>query len=120
MHYLWNGRNGSPPTNLEAKTTQAGEAVHFNGTLAYQIFKGMYVGANGYYLRQITDHRIDGASILGRQQIAGLGPGFVVQHGKWLYFANGYHEFGAKNMAEGNKLVLRVSRGVVAFFETNS
>jgi hypothetical protein len=29
---------------------------------------------------------------------------------KWLYFINGYHETGAENMTDGNKLVLRVER----------
>jgi len=30
--------------------------------------------------------------------------------GKWFFFVNAYHEVGAENMSEGNKLVLRVER----------
>jgi len=31
-----------------------------------------------------------------------------VNRNKWFYFINGYNEIGARNMTEGNKLVLRV------------
>ena len=33
-----------------------------------------------------------------------------MQQGKWFYFANLYHEAGARDMSEGNKIVLRVMR----------
>ena len=45
-----------------------------------------------------------------KEQIGGIGPGLVVNKNKWFYFINGYHEIGAKNITEGNKLVLRVER----------
>jgi hypothetical protein len=44
------------------------------------------------------------------EQVAAIGPGMVWNSGKWYLYANGYHEFGAENRPEGNKLVLRVEK----------
>jgi hypothetical protein len=41
-------------------------------------------------------------------QVGSIGPGVVWDRGQYLLFANGYHEVGALNRPEGNKLVLRV------------
>jgi hypothetical protein len=111
VHYLWNGTNSSPPISENAQTTQAGQAVHFNATASYEIFKNVHVGANGYYLKQITDARANGLALPNsKQQIGAIGPGAVVNRGKWYFFVNGYHEVGAQNMSSGNKLVLRVEK----------
>jgi hypothetical protein len=111
VHYLWNATNHAPPIATGDSTTQAGQAIHFNATASYEIVKNVYVGANGYYLKQTTDARANGIDLPNsRQQIGGIGPGAVVNHGKWFYFVNAYHEVGAENMSEGNKLVLRVEK----------
>ena len=92
-------------------TSQAGQAIHFNATASYEIVKNVYVGANGYYLKQITDARINGIPVPdAREQIGGIGPGAVVNRGKWFFYVNAYHEVGAENLPEGNKLVLRVEK----------
>jgi len=111
VHYLWNSTNHAPPVDTGDNTTQAGQAIHFNATASYEILKGFYIGANGYYLKQITDARANGIDLPNsRQQIGGIGPGAVYNRGKWYYWINSYHELGAKNMTEGNKLVLRVTK----------
>lgn len=111
IHFLWDGVNSSPPASEGLKSTQAGQAIHFNATAAYDVGKHVYLGANGYYLTQLTDARINGAAVPNsKEQIGAIGPGLVVNRGKWFYFVNGYHEFGAKNTTAGNKLVLRVER----------
>jgi hypothetical protein len=111
VHYLWNSTNHAPPLDTGYSTTQAGQAIHFNATASYEILKGLYVGANGYYLKQITDAHANGIDLPNfRQQIGGIGPGAVYNRGKWYYWINSYHELGAKNMTEGNKLVLRVTK----------
>jgi hypothetical protein len=111
VHYLWNATNHAPPVDAGDNTTQAGQAIHFNATASYEIMKGLYVGANGYYLKQITDAHVNGIDVPNsRQQIGGIGPGAVYNRGKWFYWVDSYHELGAKNMSEGNKLVLRVSK----------
>jgi hypothetical protein len=63
FHYLWNSQNNAPPISTGANSTQAGQAIHFNATAAYNVHKGLWIGANGYYLKQITDGRINGVSI---------------------------------------------------------
>jgi hypothetical protein len=110
LFYLWNAPNNSPPIADHASSEQAGQAVHLNGTFALEALKGLYVGANGYYLRQVSSSRIDTRVFPGRQQIGGIGPGMVMQRGKWFYFANLYHEVCARDMSEGDKIVLRVMR----------
>ena len=110
LFYLWNAPNNSPPIGDHASREQAGQAVHLNGTLAFEALKGLYVGANGYYLRQVSTSRIDTRAFPGRQEISGIGPGMVMQRGKWFYFANLYHEAGVRDMSEGDKIVLRVMR----------
>jgi hypothetical protein len=111
IHYLWDATNHAPPLGENASDTQAGQAVHFNATVSYEIVKNVYVGANGYYLKQITDARVNGIAVPNaREQIGGIGPGAVVNHGKWFFFVNAYREVEAENLAEGNKLVLRVEK----------
>jgi hypothetical protein len=111
IHYLWNGTNGNPPTSQGFTSTQAGQAVHFNATTAFEVVKNIYLGANGYYLKQLTDARADNMQLANsKEQIGAIGPGMVVVRGKWFYYVNGYHEFGGENITAGNKLVLRVER----------
>ena len=111
VHYLWNSTNHAPPVDTGDNNTQAGQAVHFNATASWEIVKNVYVGANGYYLKQITDARTNGIAVPNaREQIGGIGPGAVVNRGKWYFFVNAYHEVGAENISEGNKLVLRVEK----------
>ncbi len=66
VHYLWNSVNNDPPISTDAQSTQAGQAIHFNATAAYNIYKGLWIGPNAYYFKQITDGKIDasGASWL--------------------------------------------------------
>jgi hypothetical protein len=35
----------------------------FNSTLSFEIFKNLYTGANGYYLKQLTGARSNGVSL---------------------------------------------------------
>jgi hypothetical protein len=111
IHYLWDATNHAPPLGENANSTQAGQAIHFNATASYEIVKNVYVGANGYYLKQITDAHTNGIAVPNdREQIGGIGPGVVANRGKWFFFVNAYDEVGAENLPEGNKLVLRVEK----------
>ena len=42
------------------------------------------------------------------ERVGAIGPGVLWDMGHWLLFANGYHEVGALNRPEGNKVVLRL------------
>jgi hypothetical protein len=111
VHYLWNSTNNSPPSTTGAQSTQAGQAIHFNATTAYNFGKHLWIGPNAYYLRQITDGRVNGASLPNSpEQVGAIGPGLVWNSGKWFFYANGYHELGAKNRPEGDKIVFRVEK----------
>jgi hypothetical protein len=111
VHYLWNSTNDSPPSITGAQSTQAGQAIHFNATTAYNFGKHLWIGPNAYYLRQITDGRVNGVPLRNSpEQVAAIGPGMVWNSGKWFFYANGYREFGVKNRPDGNKLVLRVEK----------
>jgi hypothetical protein len=111
VHYLWSSTNDKPPVSTGAQSTQVGQAIHFNATAAYNLCKGLWIGPNGYYFKQITDGKIDGVSIPNSpEQVGAIGPGMVWGRGKWFLFVNGYQEFGAENRATGHKLVLRVEK----------
>jgi hypothetical protein len=111
VHYLWNSTNNDPPITTGAQSTQAGQAIHFNATAAYNLHKGLWIGPNGYYLRQITDGKLDGVALHNSpEQVGAIGPGMVWNIGRWFFYANGYQEFGARNRATGQKLVLRIEK----------
>jgi hypothetical protein len=111
VHYLWNSTNNAPPLSTGYASTQAGQAIHFNATAGYRAYKGLWIGANGYFLSQITDGRVNGVSIPNSpERVAAIGPGMVWNRHKWFFYANQYEEFGARNRATGQKLVLRVEK----------
>jgi len=111
VHYLWNSTNNNPPSATGAQSTQAGQAIHFNATTAYNVGKHLWIGPNAYYLRQITAGRVNGVSLPNSpEQIGAIGPGLVWNAGKWFFYANSYHEFAARNRPDGDKIVFRVEK----------
>jgi hypothetical protein len=111
VHYLWNSMNNDPPISTGAQSTQAGQAIHFNATAAYKLCRGLWIGPNGYYLKQITEGKIDGVALQNSpEQVGAIGPGMVWNHKSWFLYANAYQEFGAQNRATGHKLVLRIEK----------
>jgi hypothetical protein len=111
VHYLWNSTNNSPPYATGAQSTQAGQAIHFNATAAYNFGKHLWIGPNAYYLRQITDGRVNGVPLSNSpEQVGAIGPGLVWNSGKWFFYANCYHELLARNRPQGDKIVFRVEK----------
>jgi hypothetical protein len=47
VHYLWNSTNNNPPISTGAQSTQAGQAIHFNPTAAYNLYKGLWLARTG-------------------------------------------------------------------------
>jgi len=107
IHYLWNAENYDV---AGAETTQAGQAVHANFASAYEVVPNhLRVGVNGYYLKQITDMKVNGDSITGTQeQVLGIGPGLVwhISMNDHI-FLNAYYELAAENRPEGERVNLR-------------
>ncbi|MFT4113941.1 transporter [Silvibacterium sp.] len=108
ISYLWNAVNHAPVADAGVRSTQAGQALHLNATFGYEVAKGLYVGANGYFLHQLTDAQVNGVGQSGTEVVGALGPGMMYHRGSWDYYANAYREFDAVDRSEGNKLVLRV------------
>jgi Putative MetA-pathway of phenol degradation len=93
------------------QSTQGGQAIHFNATTAYKLWKGLWIGPNAYHLKQITDGRADAVALPSSpEKVAAIGPGMVWNSGGWFFYANAYQEFGAENRATGHKLVLRIEK----------
>jgi hypothetical protein len=109
MHYLWNAVNGNPPAHLGVHSTQAGQAFHTNFAMSYELIeKHLRVGVNGYYLKQTTDSDLDGVSVAGREQVLGIGPGFIYSFNEKNHlFFNAYIETAVRDRTEGTRLTLR-------------
>jgi hypothetical protein len=74
----------------------------------------MRVGFNGYWLKQLTDDKIDGIKIENsRESVVGLcvGVRFLLAENTRLYL-NGYKEVDARNRAEGTNVILRLSKAI--------
>jgi len=111
LHYLWNDENSDPFTPLGARNSQAGQAFHANFASAYEVLPNqLRLGVNGYYLKQITDDKIDGSRVPDtKEQVLGLGPGLVYHFSRHTHlFANAYWESQAENRPEGTRLNLRL------------
>ena len=113
IHYLWNSKNDDPGRNyraLGADDTRAGQAIHANFAMAYEILeKRLRVGINGYYLKQITDTEMNGNDVSdSRERVLGIGPGLVYHFSQndHLFF-NTYFESCAENRPDGTRFNLR-------------
>lgn len=111
IHYLWNAKNCDPNRGfVGADDTQAGQAVHANYAMEYEILaKRLRLGLNGYYLKQITDTQMNGSDVDGRkEQVLGIGPGLVYHFSQDSHlFFNTYFESMAENRPEGRRCNLR-------------
>ena len=109
VHYMWNSTNNTPPLSTGARSIQTGQAIHFNATLGYRLPHGIWIGGNGYFLKQVSDPHNDGAPLRDSpEQIGAVGPGVVWAMKRIQFYANAYHELGAENRPAGNKIVLRI------------
>jgi hypothetical protein len=105
LHYLWNSANNAPGAGYEATSIQPGQAVHFNGAASFAIVPALRVGVAGYFLRQITNSRANGRSVAGSQeQVAALGPGFLIIIGALQLGMNAYGEFAVENRPQGTRV----------------
>ncbi|MBW6509769.1 MAG: transporter [Desulfuromonadales bacterium] len=102
LHYLWNDENNDTKF-------KAGQAVHANFSTAYEIIpRQLRLGINGYWFRQITDSKINGNDIPGREKVLAVGPGLVWHvNQKQHLFINAYKESGVKQRTKGERLTLR-------------
>jgi hypothetical protein len=113
LHYLWNSTNNDPFVGFGIKDMQAGQAFHANYATSFQLFKNVRLGFNGYWLQQLTEHEINGASILNsKERTVGLGPGIQLG-GRGLWFrANNYMETAVRDRPSGIRVAFRISKAL--------
>lgn len=110
LHYLWNAKNEDPWEPLMADDSQAGQAVHLNFASGWEVIpKRLRLGVNGYYLKQITDSKVDGKEVDdSKEQVFGIGPGLVYHFSRHDHlFLNAYWESSVENRPEGSRVTLR-------------
>ncbi len=66
-------------------------------------------GVSGYWLKQITDTKVNGTNVPGRrEQVVAIGPAaMVVLSPKDLLFFHYYKEFAVRNRTLGDKFEIR-------------
>ena len=114
LHYLWSAKNKDPNRAyvgaFNADDTQSGQAIHLNFASAYEVLeKRLRLGVNGYYLKQITETKVDGDKLSdSKEQVLGIGPGGVYHFSQndHLFF-NVYFETAVENRPEGYRFNLR-------------
>ncbi|MCP1117978.1 SphA family protein [Robbsia andropogonis] len=111
LHYLWNAKNNRPLQSLgnDVDTSQAGQALHANFATEYAVMPNLRIGLNGYWLRQITDLKVNGQNVSGqREAVWAIGPGVMYSFSKHDHVMfNAYFEANARNRPEGSRVVLR-------------
>jgi hypothetical protein len=111
VHYLWNSETTDPNRMFQTGSVRPGQAVHFNAALSYEVWPGVRAGLAGYYLKQITNARINGHSVPDSQeQVGAIGPGLLMSGKGLSLYLNAFFEVGAENRPQGTKLVLRLSK----------
>jgi hypothetical protein len=113
FHYLWNSVNRDPFVGFGIKNMQPGQAFHANYATSYEVIKNLRVGFNGYWLQQLTDHRINGQDVPNsKERTVGLGPGIQVGgNGLWLR-VNSYIETDVRNRPAGVRVTFRISKAL--------
>ena len=113
LHYLWNSTNNDPFVGLGIRNMRPGQAFHVNYATSYEVRKNVRLGFNGYWLKQVTDHRINNVDVLySRERTVGVGPGLQLG-GRDIWFRlNGYLETDVRNRPSGVKVTFRISKAL--------
>lgn len=111
--YYYNFRNSDPASSLPLDSgvhdTQAGQSASINYNIGYRVNDALTVGLGGYYLKQLTDDKINGYKVAdSKEKALGFGPGLLVDLGDDKLFATAYRESKVENRFKAeNSLVLR-------------
>ncbi|MDN3668225.1 transporter [Echinicola jeungdonensis] len=103
--YLWNSKN------LDSSfSAQAGQAIHFNYSVSYEIVKEFRIGPSGYYLSQIHDHKLNGEWLDSRERVLGLGAALHWQSNKTFIRVQGYKETMVKSRPQGTRISISINQ----------
>ncbi len=109
-HYLYNLRNDDPSYAFgDVSDIQAGQALHANVATEYAVTPQLRLGLNGYWLKQISDTRIDGHEVSGRREkVWAIGPGAMYSFSQEDHLVvNAYFEQDVENRPDGSRLQVR-------------
>ena len=109
-HYLYNFKNHDPNYGFgDADDIQAGQALHANFATEYAVTPQLRLGINGYWLKQISDTRVDGHEVSGRREkVWAIGPGAMYSFSKDDHLVlNAYFEQDVENRPDGSRLQVR-------------
>ncbi len=109
IHYLWNSKNNDPNSYGAVDDTQAGQAIHANYSISFEVLpKRLRIGMNSYYLKQISDTKVDGNKIDGREEVLGIGPGLIFHLSRDdHFFLNTFYETEVENRPQGKRINVR-------------
>lgn len=109
-HYLYNWRNDDPSYAFgDVSDIQAGQALHANFATEYAVTEQLRLGINGYWLKQISDTKIDGHEVSGRREkVWAIGPGAMYSFSQDDHLVvNAYFEQDVENRPDGSRLQVR-------------
>jgi hypothetical protein len=113
LHYLWNSTNNDPYVGFGIRNMQPGQAFHANYATSYELWKGVRLGFNGYWLQQVTDHRINGIAVPNSlERTIGLGPGLQFGGRDTWFRLNSYMETDVRNRPSGIAVTFRISKAL--------
>ncbi len=111
IHYTYNTKNTAPFAALGVNDVQPGQAFHFNYSFEYELFKNFRGAMAGYYLKQLTEDKVNGNSAEGsKEQVFAVGPAV-----HWIFspqFSMGLKaqwETSVENRPKGNRTTLRMT-----------
>jgi hypothetical protein len=124
LHWIYNFTNERPvnpprgiPMGTTVESARAGQSVWANFASSYEVVKGLHLGVNGYYLKQVTLDRFflsdstyyEGKKPAeGKQQVLGIGPGAFWEVTKQdKLFANYYYQMLVEARPKSHALTAR-------------
>jgi hypothetical protein len=109
-HYLYNFRNDDPSYAFgDVSDIQAGQALHANFATEYAVTPQLRLGINGYWLKQISDTKVDGHEVSGRREkVWAVGPGAMYSFSQDDHLVvNAYFEQDVENRPDGSRMQVR-------------
>lgn len=114
LNYMYNFENSSPngsaPLDLngaDVTKIQAGQAAWLNFASSYKLTPEFHLGINGYYLKQLTDDKVNGETYSNsKEQVFAIGPGafWMTSDRKKSIWFNMYQESKVENRFQNKYL----------------
>ncbi len=114
IHYTYSTENDdvqpSPLSNFSTSVTP-GQAFHFNYSFEYEFFKNFRGAVAGYYLKQLSDDKINGNSQSNsKEQVFAIGPAVSWAASQNFFLGlKAQWESSAENRPEGSRTTFRLT-----------